>query len=682
MFERIKRAIGRQPLLTDPMVNTQTRVTDLGPIARFLRGFDLSDDSGSGVRLTNPYMQHVAVFRCINIITTLLASVPFKIMSTGKEIQSGDVYNIIHHPNDVMDWKDLISTFLTDYLVGGNGYLIIDYNGSKPGRLLPIPWYKMSAILAENDEFKIAKWEKDNGAQHDPTPLDPDNVINLLYAPSTSSRVIGVGPLVSAKIIAEADYAAMWYNLSILNGGGLPSGILAYKGPGRLTEEMRNEVKDSWRRTFGGPKAGSRLAVINQDWSWQATGASKADMESTQGRDYNLGDICRAFNVPKLYLLELPKGASGSNTTTTELKMFYYNNLIPLARRIEDKLNYKLFPLYGKNITCEFDFEAVESLKEDFNNKVVTAKTLVQMGFSPNSVSRIMNLGMDKMPWGDDYLAPMNLVPAQDIVDHAVVPPSGPADKMTGIGSDQISNAEEQATPKDNPSQEKPAKAPAKKAALYEQAPRALLSAKWNVDTSPLNEIGDRCVGMTRRNLLSDRSKILSGESTGLNSAGFADGIIPFLINSFTEGYASIHIAEQTALYQRAAIYADSRYEELVSFCDSLSELIRNKPLGIDADRFRRKLMNRITRKIGESCKTEIFRAFNSGRFLAVTDKHTEKCLWVAAPGSDCADAINNGDIRLVGDTFSTGHRYPGDYAVPATVGCDCIISAFKDETL
>lgn len=659
MFERIKRVIGSAT--TQVIDSSVERKTDVGPVARFLRGFDMQ--SGNQTQLSNPYYQHVSVFRCINLIASTVANVPFKLYSGDKEVKSGKEFNLINNPNDVMDWNDLILQLITELLVGGNGYMIIDYDGTTPSRLLPIPWYLMNPVMVAGDEFKILHWERSNGPSRKPTLYAPEDVINIAYAPSTSSRVIGIGPLVAAKIVAEADYAAMMNNLSTLNGGGLPAGILKFIGAGRLTEEMRNEIADSWRNTFNGPKSGSRLAVINQDWSWQATGATNAEMETTSSREWNLADICRAFNIPKLYLFEQERGAVGDATIRTHQKMFYYNNIIPLTRRLERRLNNRLIFKMNKNLIGKFDFEEVEALREDFNKKVETAQVLIRMGFSPNSVNHIMGLGMDDMPWGDDFLAPMNLVPAQDIVDHEVVAPGG-NDKIAGIGSDQMGPAEKTPPVKKVP----PKQDPAKKAATLQYV------ECWDSSTGLVDDLYDLCKNKAQRLLSLDRTKIIAGHATSFNASVLADGILPFTVRAYVSGYLSVVNQDEIAVRKLAAVYADSRYNDIVLFSESLSELLKIKNWDMDEGKHKRKLINRIIRKIGDLCKTEVFRAFNSGRYVAMSDSRVERGVWIGSPSTECPDSCNHGDIRTIGDTYSTGHRYPGDDSMIATVGCDCII--------
>lgn len=647
MFERFKRIIN----------NPEQRSTSIGFLAkareRFINGQDVDVSPGT-IRLSNPYVQHVSIFRIINLIATSVADIPFKIKNDDVSITKNKSLDILKNPNEIMNWNDLILTFVTDLLVGGNGFIIIDTDqNDRIVRLLPTPAALMTPIINPNDEFDIIRWEKSNGPDKDATKIAPEDVIHLPYAPSSVSRVLGVGPMGPVKVIADADYAAMWNNYSLLNGGGLPVGILKFVGPGRLTEEMKDDVRDSWRRLFGNPRSSSRMAVINQDWQWQATGATKDELEFTKNREWNVSDICRAFNVPKLYLFEQERGAVGDATIRTHQKMFYYNNIIPLSRRIEDRLNQKLLPRISKGLYGTFDFEYVEALREDYNKKVETASTLVKMGFSPNSVNRSMSLNQEDMPWGDDFLAPVNMVPAQDIVDHKVVLPKGD-DKPKGIGSESVDTTATEA--------------PVKKAASLTNR----LSELWDSSYLLFEDIEERCSGQTRRALSLERTKIVSKQATEINGHAIANSMMKFIIRAYVCGYSSITNEENPDVYKNAAIYSNGRYDDIMLLCDSFSELLKNKPVDDSDNRYERSILNRIIRKINEVCRPEIFKAFNTGRYAAMTDN--SQCVWVASPETRCRDASNHGDKRNIGDTFKTGHRYPGDNSLPPTAGCDCII--------
>ena len=651
MFERFKRIISSTPV--------ETRSTNVGFIARarerFINGQDM-DSSPGMMRLSSPYSQHVSIFRVINLIATSVSDIPFRINDDDVSTSKNKSFNILRNPNETMNWNDLILYFVTDYLVGGNGFIIMESEGSTLTRLLPIPAALMTAVVNPNDEFDIIRWEKSNGPDKPPTIYDPADVIHLPYAPSPVNRIMGIGPMGPVKVVADADYAAMWNNFSLLNGGGLPVGILKFVGPGRLTEEMKDEVRDSWRRLFGSPRSSSRMAVVNQDWQWQATGATKDELEFTANREWNVSDICRAFNVPKLYLFEQERGAVGDSTIKTHQKMFYYNNIIPLCRRIEDRFNQRLLPRIGRGIMGTFDFEYVEALREDFNKKVETAHILVKMGFSPNSVNRSMHLNQEDMPWGDDSLAPVNMVPAQDIVDHAVVLPKGESgDKPSGIGSDAVDTAAE----------------PTKEAASFKPSTH---QEQWDDSYSLIEEIEERCSGQTRRALSLERTQIVSGQSTSIDGHVISNSMMKFLIRSYVSGYSSVILEENPAIYKNAAVYANGRYDDILLLCDSFSELLKNKPIDDSDNRHERSTLNRIIRKINELCRPEIFKAFNTGRYMAMTDVGSSQCVWVASPETRCRDASNHGDKRAIGEPFGTGHRYPGDSSLPATAGCDCVI--------
>lgn len=649
MFDRFKRIVNP--------TSVEARSTSIGFISRarerFINGQDIDSSPGS-VRLSSPYAQHPSIFRVINLIATSISDIPFRINDEDVSISKNKTINVLKNPNEVMNWNDLILTFVTDLLIGGNGYIIIESEGNKITRLLPTSAALMTPIINANDDFDIIRWEKSNGPENEPTKYNPEDVIHLPYAPSSMNRILGVGPMGPVKVVADSDYAAMWNNFSLLNGGGLPVGILKFVGPGRLTEEMKDEVRDSWRRLFGSPRSSSRMAVINQDWSWQATGATKDELEFTANREWNVADICRAFNVPKLYLFEQEKGAVGDATIKTHQKMFYYNNIIPLARRIEDRFNQKLLPRISREMVGAFDFENVEALREDYNKKVETGYTLVKMGFSPNSVNRSLHLNQEDMPWGEESLSPMNMVPAQDIVDHTVVAPKG-NDKIEGIGSDMIDTSKE-----------------SKKEVTSNKNE---LQDKWDASYTLIEEIEDRCSGQTRRALSLERTKIVSGQAVEIDGHTIANGMMKFLIKAYVAGYASVSIEEDPTIYKNAALYSNGRYDDILLLCESFSDLLKNKPIDDSENRHERSTLNRIIRKINELCRPEVFKAFNTGKYTAMIEKTGSQCVWVASPVTHCRDASNHGDKRTVGEQFSTGHRYPGDNSLPATAECDCFIS-------
>jgi len=134
MFEKIKKTLG--------IANAETR-TDAALVQAFLRGDDLPFQ-GDGVfdhGIKNPYQQNIAVFRCINIISSSLSRVPMRLMRRDKEIKNGKVYNLLSAPNAIQNRIEFLNMLLTQLHISGNVYIYIDGRNSSgvPRALILVP---------------------------------------------------------------------------------------------------------------------------------------------------------------------------------------------------------------------------------------------------------------------------------------------------------------------------------------------------------------------------------------------------------------------------------------------------------------------------------------------------------------------------------------------------------------
>lgn len=699
MFDKLRQRLGFSGNVNNNIPESQER-TDVSKIQAFLRGWDI-DGNLNESRALDPYVQNITVFRCINAIATAITTARFNITSDKKEIKSGAIYDLMLQPNPIMDQSTFFEFVATAVNSSGNCYIYIDDPDSNgiPRSLLPFSSY---FIEPERGDFiyelKYWKLKTKNGRFIN---IPKENIIQIRYAPNPTDPIIGVGPMQVAAIAIDSDWSASNYNKNILRNGGQPSGILVYKGPGRLTEEMKDEIRQAWQRTYGGPRNAFRMAVMNNEWSFQATGSSHRDMEFADSRKWNLHDISRAFGVPLIYLNEFE--TSGNSYTGLEIqrKMFYEDVVMPLAEKISSAIYRDLLFKIDKRLSCEFNFSNVIALREDFSKKVEAAEKLAKMGFSLNNINKRLELGMTPEPWGDEHLAPVNMVPAGDIVNHSVKLPSSDVEKQLQ-GSAGTSQAKEKTaepvTEDDNQTDEPSADTDNSSRSKYLDA------------LSYIKESESKCTGRLHRVLLSQRANVIgkidlsgsdSGASesahSGMQSSAIAEAFMPFIMAAYLDGLEtqcnSFIESEKISTPQlnrivdnskiQAANYCNSRYEYLIELAEEFKALIgheiesgntRGETVNDIKSRIK-KVSNRIIRKVEIICKTEVFAAFNHGRYLSASEVESPMLEWIQGDSEYCSRECENNQPVKYGEPFANGKRFPGDGEGSLVIGCNCILN-------
>jgi len=669
MFERIKRTFGIVP---------REKRTDAALVQAFLRGDDLPFQ-GDGVfdhGIQDPYNQNIAVFRCINIIASSLSRVPLRLVRRGDEIKNGKVYNLISRPNPVQNRIEFLNMLLTQLHIHGNVYVYVDSRNSDgiPRSLMLLPPSAVCPIKGDSI-YDLLGWRiKTRGRETVDVPKK--DVVHIKYAANPEDPILGVGPSRVARLAVDTDFAAAVYNRSVMKNGGLPSGILSYKGPGKLTEEMKEEIRQSWYRTYGSPRSSSRLAVTNSDWAFQPTGTSQKEMEFLEARRWNLVDIARAYNVPVMYLNDDSASALSEASITIQRRMFYEENLIPLARKIEEIFNSELLVNIDNMLSIEFDFSNIAALQVDYNERVKAAENLHKIGFSINQINERLNLGLRDEPWGDEHFIPVNMVPAQDVVDHSVQLPSG--DSSNDLVDSPIDEVKGNGT----------------------------ASYNWNKSTKICRSMECKFTNKMRRIFLKQRSLLLRKIEVDylnlgndlddlldkIDSRDFAESGMPFLVSAYTEGCAvaghelggAVEVLGQDEAISRATQYCTHRYDVLFEICEEAKGILRdeiNAGLGegenLEEIKSRvRKAYNLIIGRSKTLAITEIFAAYNKAKYMFYKDHDKIDNLTWSSGG--CSNHKGFSQTIKFGDNFSTGLDYPGDGAESEqqNIGCSCVIFA------
>lgn len=668
--------------LTGRQKSANTRI-DNASTQRFLRGLDLEDSSD--LRVRTPYTQNIVAFRCITTISTSLADIPFTLLRNGKEnigAKGEAIRALFDAPNHLMDWNEFLTTLVVQLLVYGNAFAYIEEDDSNgiPLEILPIPASRVSPRRGKF-LYDLEGWDLKTGP-NTIVPVPFEKMIHIIYAPNPDDPVLGVSPIQVGMNAFETDLAASIFNKAMLSGGGLPSGLLRYTGQGKISEDMKEEIMQSWRRTYGGPRSGgNRLAITSGEWSYQPMGISHKEMEYIDMRKYNTIDIARLYNVPLIYLNEFEGIGFGEAGLAVLKKMFFDSNLIPLGTKFESAFNSQLISKIDKSLRGSFDFSNVDALKEDFEKLVEAAQRLQKMGFTINSINKRLKLGLEDMPWGDEYFLPMNMTTAQDVVDHNVVAPGGKGD---GIPDNN--------TPTQKPNGVvKPEDKPADTTTVTKKA----ASARWPDLAEPIQTIEHQCESKLRKSVLAIRPQALNYVDSYLggkdcefeiNLKSFADSITPYIIEAYGAGVGAScdemfeqkvsvlagNSSYRNELTRNAIKYADKRYSDVLEligeFSSSIKRHIKIKTeTGAAPDAIKaslKKVFNEFTNEAGRISKMEIYSAYNTARYRAFSELSNGDLELAINPRRLCVLHENSDAKIALGSNLLSEYRSE----------CDCIL--------
>lgn len=385
-------------------------------------------DSSTGLSV-NPdtAMRVAAVYACVTVLAESIASLPLILYRRDGERRSREtkhpLYKILHNkPNRWQTSFEFREMLMGHVLLRGNGYArkVYTKRGAieelvplNPTRVQPkmtpegVVFYEFSPsrggveIIANEDMFHLKGYS-------------PDGIIG-------TSPIAHVKEAVALALVSEEFGAKTFAN------DAQPGGVLQH--PGNLGEKGLQNLRDSWNRHHSGPKNARSPLILEQGMTFQKVGMTSEDTQWIETRKFQIEEIARIFRVPPHLIGDLSR-ATFSNIEHQSLN-FVQHTLLPWFRRWEQAIQERLF-MESEQENLYVEFLADGLLRGDLQSRYNAYSIGRQWGWlSPNDVRRIENMEPLSKEEGDDYLVPMNMMPASrlnELVDSQMANNNKPTD--------------------------------------------------------------------------------------------------------------------------------------------------------------------------------------------------------------------------------------------------------------
>ena len=288
---------------------------------------------------TNTYSNRSlsAVYSCVELISSSIASIPMRVV---EEDEHGHRTIVKHHPLQrifksknvqTMTFFNIMKSVMTDVLLSGNGYILINRN--ETGLPISLRYIKASAVSVQYDAYHDTLYYIITIADDKGMRYKPQDVIHIVR--NTSDGVNGISTTTFAKdaigLAKSSEVAAKKFFDSNMNVAGL----LSCKT--MMTEQQRTSIKDAWMSGRGE----NTLQILPLGVDYVKLGVASKDAQLLESRGYNTQEITRFFTVP-LQLIQ-----AGDKMTYTNLEdlnnIFYQYSLLPFIRSIEEEFTRKFF---------------------------------------------------------------------------------------------------------------------------------------------------------------------------------------------------------------------------------------------------------------------------------------------------------------------------------------------------
>ena len=218
----------------------------------------------------------------------------------------------------------------------------------------------------------------------------PEDVVWMRYF-NPLDEYAGLSPMAPTRLSADVGMEALRASHSSLVNDSSP-GLLIETGETPTDDEV-SEFYARWESRFKGPSKVRRPALLSAGMKATGLGFSPREMEYMQSLRWSLEDVGRAFGVPKPMLGDVER-VTFSNFAVAR-RIFWEDTVVPQLSFYAEAVNQGLVSQFGDpSLRAEFDLSAVESLRENENDKAKRRQTYVGAGImTVDEVRREMGLG-------------------------------------------------------------------------------------------------------------------------------------------------------------------------------------------------------------------------------------------------------------------------------------------------
>lgn len=392
------------------------------------------------------------VYAAVSLIQDAIAALPvrfYRVTADGQEeaIEDGadPVVDLFERANALDTGYETIHSLVGHFLINGNGALFLDYEGVMPGnasfavngngRMLPsqiwaLPSHLIKPVLSKGR--KIEKYLFYNG-QTQPIFIPTEQIV---WIPDfhTDNNGVGMSRLLPLDLSIHTAYDMERFQREMFKRGGMTAGVYTTDQP--LGPEERARVMESLKVEGEGPENYFKPVIMPRNLRFIRSGLSHSEMGFFDANEWNTQKIARVYKIPPSMLGMRIGGLGGSDKgLDADMMLFINHALMPTTRRIERKVNERLFKeLFGMpDVRMRFDYSGQFALQNAFLQQAqaylsATGRAILTV----NEARKRMGMPPDQDPRAD------NLWAAEDAAAAAAMSKQIPVAASAPVGVDEI----------------------------------------------------------------------------------------------------------------------------------------------------------------------------------------------------------------------------------------------------
>ena len=342
-------------------------------------------------------MQCAAVYACVRVLAESMAQLPlsvYKRRADGGSDEAPDhpLYAVLHDaPNGFQtsfEWREMQMGHVA---LRGNSYCVISRTVKGVAELLPLHPDRVRVT-------QLPDWSLRYDVAGIAAPLKQSDVLHLHGL--SSNGVYGLSPIAQARETIGLALAAEDHGARLFGNGASPSGVLEH--PGKLSDDARKNLKESWQKAHGGPNRHG-TAILEEGLKWAQLAITNKDAQFLETRQYQRAEIASLFRIPPHLIGDLTR-ATFSNIEQQSLE-FVIHTLMPWVKRWEQRLTRQLLSDVDRR-SYFVRFNVGGLLRGDTAGRYAAYKLAIETGWLNRNEVRVLE-GLNRVDGLDEYLSPL-----------------------------------------------------------------------------------------------------------------------------------------------------------------------------------------------------------------------------------------------------------------------------------
>jgi len=318
--------------------------------------------------------------------------------SSIEEVEEHPLYDLFAKVNPFISRFDLweLTTLYLEMTGNAYWYVVRDETFGIPIQLWVMPSQYMQVVVSR-DRF-ISGYVFTRGVEK--IPFEEAEIIHFKY-PSLSSIFYGQGCLLAAMDAYDFEQSAKSFETTLMKNQGRPEGILQTEQG--LTDPEFERLRTQFENKYGQQGRKGKPLLLEKGLKYTPLTMTPKEINFIVGRKLSREEIAAVFGVPISKLTT--EKVNLANAFIGE-KQYMEDTISPRLKRIEEKINERLMPMYDDDLFVVYDEVVPEDKAFVIKERESNLKTMMT---TINQEREKINL--DPVKWGDVPMVQPGMAP-------------------------------------------------------------------------------------------------------------------------------------------------------------------------------------------------------------------------------------------------------------------------------